>query len=164
MNIKFNGIKGDCMSREIKLILLTVVVVICCSCGTSKYNETTELGDSFLSLIKMDRYEEALLLSKPDYPDKEKINSIQKNWVDFFINIKEQFGDLNSYELIGWEIEYLMKQKDQEDGIYYNLSYELAYTKNAASVELLIYKSFFNNELKIHNFHIEPKSNHSDSE
>lgn len=134
------------------MLFLSIITLF--GCGFEKHNETIQVADSFLKLLKNNNYEEAYLLTSSKVLDNESYDLYMNDWEDLFNRIHNKFGVIEQYSLKDWELEYIMKVKDQPDGIYYKLDYDVIFSESNAGFRVILYKKFFDKKLSIHDFSV----------
>lgn len=133
--------------------------IVLCIAGCSMTGdraEATQIGAAFYESVRADDINTILTFLSPEFFKQTSEADVRL----LFPTLREQLGEIESYELTGW---YIKKQfgTDSLAGTLVTLQYKVTYSKSPSSEMLLLYKPSGGDEFKILSYNFQSEVSES---
>jgi hypothetical protein len=133
------------------MIALGLILPFITGCGLSGFTEPKDDAESTMAevfeLIQLRDYESTL-----NYYSQTFFGAVSEDeWIGLLEHVNEKLGDLESYELLNWNVE---KKMGPATGTYVQLVYRTQYSRYEAQEEIVFQKEVRGPDLKIVGHHI----------
>ena len=136
------------------MIALGLILAFFTGCGLSSFTDPKDDAESTMAkvfeLIQMRDYESTL-----NYYSQNFFGAVsEEEWIGLLEHVNEKLGDLESFELLNWNVE---KKMGPATGTYVQLVYRTQYSRYEAQEEIVFQKEVRGPDLKIVGHHIKSR-------
>ncbi len=136
------------------MIALGLILAFVTGCGLSSFTDPKDDAESTMAevfeLIQVRDYESTL-----NYYSQNFFGVVsEEEWIGLLEHVNEKLGDLESYELLNWNVE---KKLGPATGTFVQLVYRTQYSRYDAQEEIVFQKGVIGSDLKIVGHHIKSK-------